>query len=144
MARAELFNRQRRVPLDLGRLQGVATAACAACVSYPGGGCAVLGQLAVVEISVVSDRRIAQVHRRFLRLPGPTDVITFAHGEVIVSATTAARQARLENESPNRELARYIIHGILHLNGHLDELPADAAGMWRAQEAVLQALWPQP
>ena len=144
MARAELFNRQRRFPLDLDRLQGVASAACAACLPHRGGGCAVLGQLAVVEISIVSDRRIAQVHRRFLNIPGPTDVITFVHGEVIVSATTAAKQARLENELPDRELARYIIHGLLHLNGHLDELPADAAGMWRAQEAVLQSLWPQP
>ena len=143
MARAEIFNRQRRLPLDLGRLRGVASAACAACVPYPGGARAVLGQLDVVEVSVVSDRRIAQVHRRFLNLPGPTDVITFEHGEIIVSATTAERQARLEHELPDRELTRYIIHGILHLNGHLDELPADAAGMWRAQEAVLQSLWPK-
>ena len=52
--------------------------------------------------------------------PGPTDVITFEHGEIIVSATTAERQARREDETLDRELARYIIHGVLHLNGHLD------------------------
>ena len=103
-----------------------------------------LAQLEAVEISIVSDRMIAQVHRRFLNIPGPTDVITFEHGEVIVSATTAARQAQLENEPLERELARYIVHGILHLNGHLDELPGDAAQMWQAQEAVLQSLWPLP
>ena len=142
--RADIFNCQRGLPLDLERLKRVAQAACGACLPYEGTGCAVLGRLEAVEISIVSDRKIAQVHRRFLNIPGPTDVITFEHGEVIVSATTAARQALLENEPLDRELARYIVHGILHLNGHLDELSADAAKMWRTQEAVLQSLWPLP
>ena len=118
--------------------------ACTACLAYEGSGSAVLGQLPFVEVAIVSDRMIAQVHRRFLKIPGPTDVITFEHGEIIVSATTAARQARLENESTDRELARYIIHGILHLNGHLDENADDAARMWQVQEAVLDSLWPKP
>lgn len=120
----------------------MACAACGACLPHEGSGRAVLRQLDVVEVSIVSDRMIAQIHRRFLNIPGPTDVITFEHGEVIVSATTAARQASLENEPLDRELARYIVHGILHLNGHLDELPSDAAAMWRVQETVLQSLWP--
>ena len=142
--RAEIFNRQRGFSLDLERLERLASAACGACLLRKGTGCAVLGQLEAVEVSIVSDRVIAQVHRRFLNLPGPTDVITFEHGEVIVRATTAARRALQENEPLDREVARYIVHGILHLNGHLDELPAEAAKMWQAQEAVLRSLWPLP
>ncbi len=100
-----------------------------------------LADLDAMEISVVSDRVIARVHRQFLQADGPTDVITFEHGEILVSATTAMKRAAQEQESTSRELARYIVHGILHLNGHLDQDAADATAMWRAQEEVLQAVW---
>ena len=140
----EIFNRQRAITVDLARLKSVANCAAARCIPEVGDGFAVLGQLERVEVSVVSDRVIAQIHQRFLNLPGPTDVITFNHGEIFISATTAAKEAVAENESTNRELARYIIHGLLHLNGHLDKLPDEAAKMWHAQELVLQEVWPQP
>ena len=138
----QLFNRQRAVPLDLMRLRRIAPAAAARCLEHAGPGEHLLGQMDTVEISVVSDRVIARVHRQFMEIPGATDVITFGHGEIVLSAATAARQARENGEEPNREVARYIVHGLLHLNGHLDADPADAAAMWTVQESVLQALWP--
>ncbi len=75
-------------------------------------------------------------------VPGATDVITFAHGEIVVSAATAARQAHQNGEVVEREIARYIVHGFLHLNGHEDADPEEAALMWQAQEQVLADLWP--
>ncbi len=66
--------------------------------NYPGAARAVARKLDEVEVSVVSDRVIARVHRHFLEVPGATDVITFAHGEIVLSATTAARQARENGE----------------------------------------------
>ncbi len=102
----------------------------------------VLQGLAGVEISLVSDRIIAQVHRRFMNVPGATDVITFAHGEIVISVATAARQARENAEVVGREVARYIVHGLLHLHGHEDADPADAVAMWQAQERVLGETWP--
>lgn len=96
-----------------------------------------------MEVSIVSDRAIAAVHRRFLKVRGATDVITFPHGEIVVSATTAARQAMEHGEAMGRELARYVVHGLLHLHGHLDAESKDAAAMWRAQEKVLDQLWPR-
>ena len=137
-----LFNRQRAVALDLARLRVLATSAAARCLDHAGSAEALLGRLGEVEISVVSDRVIAQVHRRFLNVPGSTDVITFGHGEIVLSATTAVRQAQENSEDCNREVARYIIHGLLHLNGHEDTTPAAADEMWRAQEMILQSVWP--
>ena len=137
-----LFNRQRAVTLPLRRLEALASAVPAACRPYPGGAPSLLVELPAVEVSVVSDRTIAQVHREFLAIPGATDVITFPHGEIVVSATTAARRAVEYNESVDRELARYIVHGFLHLHGHLDAESNDAAAMWKAQEEVLEQLWP--
>ena len=139
-----LFNRQRSVALPLGQLRMLATEAAKRCLTYRGKGSLDLQDLAEVEITVVSDRVIAQVHRRFMNIPGATDVITFAHGEIVVSAATAARQARQNGEAVEREVARYIVHGFLHLHGHEDADPKDASVMWQAQEQVLDALWPSP
>ncbi len=101
-----------------------------------------LERLPAVEVVIVSDRVIARVHRQFLGIPGATDVITFPHGEIVVSAVTAARQARQNMEKTDREIARYIVHGFLHLHGHEDADAAEAAAMWQAQERVLDELWP--
>ena len=139
-----LFNRQRAVALPLEQLQAFAVGATERCLAHPGRARSVLQELENLEISLVSDRVIAQVHRRFMKISGVTDVITFAHGEIVVSATTAARQARENSETVEREVARYIVHGLLHLHGHEDACPEDATAMWQAQERVLGSLWPQP
>ena len=137
-----VFNRQRAVALPLARLEKLASAASVACQPYPGRAPSQLVEIRGAEISVVSDRAIARVHREFMNVPGATDVITFPHGEIVVSATTAARQSAEHGESVGRELARYIVHGFLHLHGHLDAEAEDAAAMWHAQEKVLDQLWP--
>jgi len=136
-----LFNRQRAVELPMERLQALAEKAARACLPYPGGALSVLEGLSAVEISLVSDRVIARTHRRFMNVPGATDVITFPHGEIVISAATAARQARQNDEDVGREVARYIVHGFLHLHGHEDGDPPAAAAMWKAQERLLHELW---
>lgn len=135
-------NRQRLVPLDIAAIERRASAAVPLCSRSVGGGTAVLPGVPEVEIALVSDRVIARVHRRFLNVPGATDVITFAHGELVVSAATAARQARELGEIVEREVVRYIVHGLLHLNGHEDADAADAAAMWRVQERIVAEVWP--
>lgn len=137
-----LFNRQRAVALPVERLREVAREAATVCLAYPGRAQSVLERLPAVEVVIVSDRVIARVHRQFLGIPGATDVITFPHGEIVVSAVTAARQARQNMEKTDREIARYIVHGFLHLHGHEDADAAEAAAMWQAQERVLDELWP--
>lgn len=135
-------NRQRGVGIDLRRLRELARAAVPLCLERVGTGDAVLAGLPEVEVALVSDRVIARVHRRFMDIPGATDVITFAHGEIVVSVTTAVREARERGEAVGREVLRYIVHGLLHLNGHEDARAEDAAAMWEAQEAVVARVWP--
>ena len=135
-------NRQRGVRLDVLRLQKMGRAALPFCLEERGSSEPLLGGLNEVEVSLVSDRVIARVHQRFMNIPGATDVITFAHGEIVVSATTAAREARARAEVAERETLRYLVHGLLHLNGHEDAKPEEAAAMWTAQEKILAALWP--
>lgn len=90
---------------------------------------------------LVSDRVIARIHQNFMNDPSPTDVITFHHGEVIVSLETAKRQAEEFGETYEREVARYMIHGLLHLAGWEDHDAEERQEMHRHQEAILAEVW---
>ncbi len=91
-----------------------------------------------IEITLVSDDEIARVHAEFLDDPTATDVITFHHGEILISADTAAAVAPEHGQSLDEELALYLIHGLLHLAGWEDEAPEEAAAMAQAQANILR------
>jgi len=130
-------NRQRAVTIELSALQSFADYALKECSKLPGRKTDVLSRLEEVSVALVSDRRIAELHRRFLNELGPTDVITFQHGEIVISAETAKRQARAFRTSLEHELCLYIAHGLLHLRGYDDKTPAGAAEMKRLQENLV-------
>jgi probable rRNA maturation factor len=108
---------------------------------------------AEINVILVDDRRIAAVHRRWLGLPGPTDVITFdlsagtagppqagvLAGDIVVSTETARRMARAVGWTPRQELAYYVVHGLLHLTGYDDHAPADRRVMRARERAVMKA-----
>ncbi len=132
-------NRQRTVRLPVLALEEFARRALAQCLRIPMKTRSGLENLAELSVILVSDRRMAELHRRFLHLPGPTDVITFQHGEIFISAETARRQARRFGNSLERELCLYIAHGLLHLHGFDDKDSGSAAKMERAQERLVAA-----
>ena len=129
-------------PSDLVRLEAVVARALPLVWSQPGAAPSVLPDLEEVEISLLDDRTMAEVHGDFLDDPTPTDVITFHHGEILVSAETAAREAAERGGPVLRETALYVIHGLLHLHGHTDAEPAARDAMHAAQDRILQAVWP--
>ena len=96
-----------------------------------------LSRLEEIDVVLVSDRRMAGLHQRFLNEPGPTDVITFQHGEIVISAETAKRQARAFRTSMALELRLYLVHGLLHLCGFDDKTAAGAHEMKRLQEKLV-------
>jgi probable rRNA maturation factor len=138
-----LVNTQRRVRIPLATLRQLAPEAVPLCLKARGPDRAALLKLPEVVVAIVSDAAIARLHREFGGVPGPTDVITFQHGEIIISADTAARQARANRESLRREILRYVVHGLLHLNGHRDGTAAARRKMWTAQERIIERLAPQ-
>lgn len=135
-----LLNAQRRVKVPLAALRLLASDAVAHCARATGPEPAVLLSLDEVVVSLVSDAVSARIHRDFSGVPGATDVITFQHGEIVISAETAARQARANREPLRREIFRYIVHGLLHLNGHRDGTAAQRKKMWTAQERIVKQL----
>jgi probable rRNA maturation factor len=133
-----LYNRQRKVSFDMAALRAFAPVALAEALANPAHPAAPLPSLAEVEVTFVSDATIARVHKDFMDIPGATDVITFDHGEIIISTETAHANAPLYHRTLNQELALYLIHGLLHLNGFEDKEPEDAKKMHRLQEEILQ------
>jgi probable rRNA maturation factor len=100
-----------------------------------------LSHLATLEVALVDDPTSDQVHRDFMNIEGATDVITFHHGEIVIGAGVAERQAAEYGEPLAREILRYFVHGLLHLAGHEDEDSGERAVMEAAQEEIITTLW---
>jgi probable rRNA maturation factor len=100
-----------------------------------------LHHLATLEVALVDDETSDRVHRDFMDIEGPTDVITFHHGEIVIGAGVAERQAAEYGEPLAREILRYLVHGLLHLAGHEDANTAGRAAMEAAQESIITELW---
>ncbi|MCB1225674.1 MAG: rRNA maturation RNase YbeY [Verrucomicrobiales bacterium] len=101
----------------------------------------VLARLPEVEVTLMDDATIAVAHAEFLDDPTPTDVITFFHGEILISVETAEREARQRGLPLAQEVLLYGIHGLLHLAGWDDHEPQEAAAMAERQEAILAEVW---
>ncbi|MFZ1219766.1 MAG: rRNA maturation RNase YbeY [Chthoniobacterales bacterium] len=132
-----VWNRQRAAPIKLVALQDFAQRALRQCLKLSGRKSGVLADLQELSVILVSDRRMAELHRRFFQQTGPTDVITFQHGEIVVSTETARTQARRFGTSLEHELRLYIAHGLLHLRGFDDKNPVGAEEMKRIQEKLV-------
>ena len=132
-----VFNHQHGHKTSARWIQKMARAALPDAMAAAKGDDAPLLSLPEIEVSIVSDDEIARVHADFLGDPAPTDVITFHHGEIIVSADTAARQGAEHDQDIDRELALYVIHGLLHLAGWNDEDTAEQKQMHALQEEIL-------
>lgn len=135
-----VFNKQRRVSLRLPWLRRFAGDALTVCLGESGDSQFALRVIPVVEVTVVSDATIARVHRDFMSIEGPTDVITFEHGEIVVSADTACVCAKERGHSVEEELGLYVIHGLLHLNGFDDLEPVARRRMHGVQDRIWCAL----
>jgi len=133
-----VYNRQRSVRFNLAWLRKFAELALRACEREGIAPGAPLENLNELEVSIVSDRVIAEVHRKFMGIEGSTDVITFEHGEIVISTQTAGRQSREHGQSLEHELGLYIVHGILHLNGYDDLEKRAASRMKKTQAGILR------
>jgi len=118
---------------------------------------------AEISVAIVDDAQIHAVNRDFLGHDYPTDVISFLldgdgergtqsarvsrgrtgksiDGEIVISAETALRNAARYRVGPDRELALYLVHGILHLCGYDDRSPGERRLMRRREAEALAGL----
>jgi probable rRNA maturation factor len=138
----DVQNHQRRVRLSLARLRALATRALAAVGRGDRD----------VHVSLVDDRAIIRLHGRYLGQRRATDVIAFnldapaspLLGEIVISAETAARQARRVGVTVASELDLLLVHGILHLAGWDDSSPREARRMHERAREILSEGAKQP
>ena len=109
-----------------------------------------------VSIEFVGDVRMRRLNRLYRKKDRTTDVLAFASreaggppspmlGDVVVSVPKAMRQAESLGHSISEELARLLIHGILHLVGYDHERSGqEARRMRRKEQALLATLKPFP
>lgn len=101
-----------------------------------------------LQLVLVSDETLAEMHGRFLGDDSPTDVMAFdlgedeegPGGEVYVSVDCARRVSEQRGGAFDRELALYVVHGCLHLCGFDDHEESDRARMREAERHVLHGL----
>jgi probable rRNA maturation factor len=132
-----VHNRQRAIKIDIVRLQGFAERALE--LALKSRARKIRPQkLSHIDVILVSDRLMTELHRRFLQIAGPTDVITFQHGEIFISVETARRQASAYRTSLKDELQLYVIHGLLHLRGFDDKSASRGRVMRVRQDRILR------
>ena len=105
---------------------------------------------AVVSVSFVGPARMQALNREHKGKDRPTDVLAFALsqpgqgivGDIYICPAVAREQARRLGIAPRRELARLVVHGVLHVLGHDHPEGPDReqSPMWRRQEQHLGRL----
>lgn len=113
---------------------------------------------AELGIILIGATGMAALNRQFLGHEGPTDVITFDYhslpstvrdpkvpqaavglrGEIFVCVSEAVRQSKIFQTDWRSEVARYVVHGILHLAGHDDLQPAARRKMKRVENRLMR------
>ncbi len=98
-----------------------------------------------LTVILVDDPYLKQLHRDFLDDDTVTDVMTFdlgeagqVEGEIYISVDRAKDQAAAFDVPLAEEIARLIIHGILHLGGYEDHTPQEQTRMRRQENRYLQ------
>jgi probable rRNA maturation factor len=103
-----------------------------------------------LSLALVNDSRMSRLHKQFLDISGPTDVLTFEldhddrgqviGGEVVICISQARRQAQLRSSAVEHELLLYAIHGMLHLSGFDDRTDSGYRRMHRKEDQLLSQL----
>lgn len=91
----------------------------------------------------MGDAKIRELNKKYHHSDCPTDVLTFdlsdprkrndLSSDIIVSADTALRNAKIYKTSADFELNLYVVHGALHISG-FDDLTKKQAKLMRKKE----------
>lgn len=103
-----------------------------------------------MSLALVGDSTMTRLHKQYLGIHGPTDVLTFeldyddrgrvTAGEVVVCVPEARRRAKKLGSPLERELLLYALHGMLHLVGFDDRTAAGFREMHRREDDILRRL----
>ena len=99
-----------------------------------------------VQLVLIDDDYMSDLNTTYRSKEGTTDVLSFdlgtipgqdSSGEVYISLPQAQRQAAALSVPPLEELARLLVHGLLHLAGWVHDTPEQLAAMERETDHLL-------
>jgi len=141
MRLVRFFNRQRAVALERTLLRRLARGLLEELLAR---------QDYELGVHFIGATEMTLLNETFLGHEGSTDVLTFNHqenseperlyGEIFISVDDALVHARRFRVRWPSELTRYLVHGVLHLEGFDDTDPASRRAMQRRENSLLKAL----
>ena len=90
-----------------------------------------------LSIALVGQGRIRELNKKYRGKNRATDVLAFPGdglGEIVICLREVKKNAKRYRSNPEKELARVLIHGILHLLGYDHEKSEQAAEKMREKE----------
>ena len=98
-----------------------------------------------LEINFISNEEIIRINKIYLNHDFTTDIITFNYssdiknidGEIIISIDDAKINSQKYKVSFYEEIARLVIHGVLHLLGYDDQITSKKKVMKRMENKLL-------
>ncbi|MCW2588740.1 MAG: hypothetical protein JWQ86_1167 [Mycobacterium sp.] len=112
---------------------------------------------AELSMLLLDTAAMADLHMRWMDLPGPTDVMSFPMdelepggrpdspepgpsmlGDIVLCPEFAAKQAETAGHSLGQELALLTVHGVLHLLGYDHAEPDEEKEMFALQRELLE------
>lgn len=109
---------------------------------------------AELSILLVDEAAMAELHERFMDLPGPTDVMSFPMdelrapepgqspprgtlGDIVICPQFTSAQAPENGREPAEEIQYLLIHGLLHLLGHDHAEAAERSVMFGLNDKII-------
>ena len=104
-----------------------------------------------LTLAFIDDEEMAQLHEKWLDLPGTTDVMSFPMdelrpkdpepgilGDIVISPLVARAQADKAGHSYEHEVKILAAHGLLHLLGYDHQEPEAERTMFALQEDLVK------
>ena len=103
-----------------------------------------------LNIRIVSESEMSELHVKWMDLPGPTDVLSFPMdelkpnskqegpgivGDIVLCPAFAEKNGK---QSLAKELELLTVHGVLHLLGFDHAKKSEEAAMFKLQEEILE------
>jgi len=104
---------------------------------------------ATIDVVFVGAERMRELNSRYLQHDYPADVLAFTlnddgeplDGEVYVCVDTARAQAADYRVPLRQEIARLVVHGVLHLTGWDDSAPGERKKMLDRGERLMRGFF---
>ena len=102
-----------------------------------------------IRLVLIDDEYMGHLNATYRNKTATTDVLSFdlgstpgqpSSGEIYISLDQSRRQAMALDVPPLEELARLLVHGLLHLAGLVHDTPAQLEAMERETEVFLDAI----